>query len=98
MSIKPNPKDEVPKFRLGTIVATSNAIQAISPDEIWEAILRHAYGDWGDVGEEDWQANEEALQVQSRLLSVYHTAAGVKFYLITEHDRSVTTVLLPDDY
>ena len=62
------------------------------------ALDRHRRGDWGDVGKEDWQANERALKHGERLLSVYHAADGTKFYVISEWDRSATTVLLPEDY
>ena len=61
-------------------------------------IQRHQAGDWGDVDSHDRQANDRALIEGTRLLSVYHATKGIKFLLITEADRSVTTVLLPDDY
>jgi hypothetical protein len=51
-----------------------------------------------DVDEHDWQENEFSLREGFRLLSAYHTEAGVKFWVITEADRSTTTVLLPDEY
>lgn len=62
------------------------------------ALDRHRAGGWGDAGKEDWQANERALKQAERLLSVYHTADGTKFWIITEWDRSLSTVLLPEDY
>ena len=98
MSIQPDPKDKVPKFAPGRLMATRNAVQSLSIDDILYALHRHILGDWGDLCEEDWQANEDALASGGRLLSVYHTASGVKFYVITEWDRSGTTVLLPEDY
>jgi len=58
----------------------------------------HQAGDWGDVCDDDRQANNRALTEGTRLLSVYHSATGVKFWIITEADRSVTTLLLPEDY
>jgi hypothetical protein len=61
------------------------------------ALLRHAGRDWGNVCKDDWKANDEALQNGDRLLSSYESQ-GVKFWIITEWDRSVTTVLLPEDY
>ena len=61
------------------------------------AINRHLSGDWGDVCQSDWQRNEQALRDGDRLLSVYQTQAGEKFWIITESDRSTTTVLLPSD-
>ena len=65
---------------------------------IRSALRRHATGDWGELNTEDRLANENALLRGHRLFSAYHSAAGVKFYVITEWDRSVTTVLLPEDY
>jgi hypothetical protein len=66
--------------------------------DVLAALGRHVRGDWGDVDDEDWQANERALTEGTRLLSVYRSGGGVKFWVITEWDRSVTTVLLPSDY
>src|SRR5258705_233083 len=71
---------------------------AVPAEEIQTALLRHHNGDWGDVCEGDRQENERSLREGLRLLSVFHTKTGVKFYIITEHDRSATTVLLPDEY
>ena len=86
------------KFRLGRIVATPNALSQLPNEEILRGVQRHQSGDWGDVGDEDRQENELSLKEGFRLLSVYRTAAGVKFWIITEADRSATTVLLPEDY
>jgi len=61
------------------------------------AIIRHQNGDWGNVEEEDNQANNAALEQGTRLLSVYRSEAGVTFWVITEADCSSTTVLLPED-
>jgi hypothetical protein len=88
----------VAKFRLGRIVSTPNALDSITQDDILAAIGRHQSGDWGDVCPEDRKANDESLVDSTRILSVYHAANGTKFWLITEADRSVTTVLLPEDY
>ena len=65
---------------------------------MFSALARHLQGDWGEVDKEDWQANEVALVEGERILSVYHSSTGVKLYVMTEHDRSVTTILLPSDY
>lgn len=86
------------KFPLGQIVATPNALSSISPDEIERALARHAQGDWGTLSQDDWNANEQALVHGERLLSAYESAQKIKFWIITEWDRSVTTVLLPEDY
>jgi hypothetical protein len=88
----------IAKFRLGHIVATPNALEHVPNEDILRAIQRHQAGDWGDVCEEDRQENELSLQKGFRLLSVYHSATGTKFWIVTEADRSVTTVLLPEDY
>ncbi len=86
------------KFKLGRIVSTPNALNHLTYDEILSGLMRHVTGDWGDVDEHDRQENELSLKQGSRLLSVYHSTAQLKFWIITEADRSVTTVLLPDDY
>ena len=83
---------------LGQIVATANAAQRLPQHEITIALRRHAVGDWGDVCEHDRASNDLALEQNDRLLSVYHTGDGTKFWIITEWDRSITTVLMPEDY
>ncbi len=88
----------VRSFSLGRVVATPNALRAIPPDEVRKALDRHAACDWGDVAPADRVENELSLREGFRLFSVYHTVSGVKFWVITEADRSATTVLLPEDY
>lgn len=87
-----------PKFALGEVVATAQAMATLTDADMQLALHRHVSGDWGKIEKEDRQANEQALLDSSRLLSVYQSFAGVKFWIITEADRSVTTVLLPSDY
>jgi hypothetical protein len=87
-----------PKFSLGQTVATPNALANIPNDEILNALSRHIRGDWGTLDAEDLQSNERALRSGGRLFSSYHSSQDVKFWIITECDRSVTTVLLPEDY
>lgn len=86
------------KVPLGRLVATPNALEHIPNPDILAALQRHLTGDWGDVDEHDREENELSLKEGFRLLSVYRSAAGVKFWIITEADRSATTVLLPEDY
>ena len=86
------------KFELGTLLATAGAVNAIPSDDILVGVARHANGDWGDVGTEDWERNDEALKSGDRLLSAYVAPNGTRFWIITECDRSATTVLLPDEY
>ncbi len=88
------------KFSLDQLVATPGAVQAIdesgqSPDFFLE---KHLSGDWGEVDSEDSQLNDQALMDGSRILSAYSTLKGKKLWVITEADRSVTTILLPDEY
>jgi len=87
-----------PKFPYGSIVATPNALRCISQDEFIHGLQRHIAGDWGTLEPEDWSANEHALETGGRLFSVYYSSAEQKFWIITEADRSVTTVRLPEDY
>lgn len=86
------------RFPLGNIVATPNALARLTHTDIARALLRHNAGDWGDLGAEDRTANDAGLAEGTRLLSAYVAANGTKFWIITEADRSVTTVLLPEDY
>ncbi len=88
------------KFPLGRIVATPGALAALEEAGDTPASLldRHAAGDWGDVGPEDWRENEFSLERGFRLLSAYTLSSGTKIWIITEADRSVTTLLLPADY
>ena len=85
-------------FPLGRLVATPNALKQIPKANIDQSLARHMSGDWGDVCKDDRLSNEHALQDGSRLFSVYHSTNGTKFWIITESDRSATTVLLPEDY
>ena len=85
-------------LRLGRIVATPNLLESISQDDILFGIQRHQAGDWGALTDEDRLANDRALVEGTRILSAYRADSGTKFWIITEADRSVTTVLLPEDY
>lgn len=85
-------------FELGLVVATRNAHETLPMSDITAGLTRHAKNDWGDVCQSDWEANDLAVADEGRLLSSYRSESGVKFWIITEWDRSVTTVLLPEDY
>ena len=89
-----------PLFRLGTVLVTPGAILAlVEANQSAVALLkRHAYGDWGDLTSEDWQTNDRALQEGSRLFSAYTLTTGRRLWIITEWDRSYTTLLLPTEY
>lgn len=86
------------KFKTGQIVTTANALNHLTYDDILAGLLRHVTGDWGDLDAEDQQENNQALERGTRLLSVYRTGNGVKFWIITEGNRNSTTVLMPEDY
>lgn len=94
----PSPERRPVLFALGRLVATPGALEAIDRETALKAIRRHATGDWGELDAEDKAANDAALKSGGRLLSRYLSAAGEPFWIITEADRSATTVLLPDEY
>ena len=85
------------KFKLGETVITTNADSQLRQEAIVAGIMRHAAGDWGEVCPADAAMNDEGLREGERLLSVYRDGETV-FWIITERDRSVTTVLMPEDY
>jgi hypothetical protein len=85
------------RFPLGQVVATENASLRLRTEELLSALARHASGDWGDLCPEDTMANDEAIADGGRLFSAYGQGDN-RFWVITEADRSVTTVLLPEDY
>ena len=87
----------VGKVSLGKIFATRGVLAQVPNAELLKAFARHEKADWGDVCDQDKELNDDALAKGFRLLSVYHTLGGVKFYIITEADRSMTTALLPED-
>jgi hypothetical protein len=83
---------------LGQVFIARRASATLSAAEVHAALERHECGDWGECCRADWRANDAALKAGDRLVSVYRTADGKKFWIITEHDRSMTTVLLPEEY
>lgn len=85
-------------LELGQVVATPGALAALTRDDIVTALGRHSRGDWGDCCPDDATENDLSLERHLRVLSVYHSEAGMKFWVITEADRSVTTILLPEEY
>jgi hypothetical protein len=90
----------IPKFPLGRLVATPGALDALdqSGQSPADFLSRHVRGDWGEVCDEDKHQNDEALVNGARLLSAYKTLREVKFWIITEADRSSTCILLPEEY
>uniref|UniRef100_Q028F7 Plasmid related protein n=1 Tax=Solibacter usitatus (strain Ellin6076) TaxID=234267 RepID=Q028F7_SOLUE len=90
----------IARFAIGQIVATPGALQAL--EEVGEnpagLLKRHVTGDWGELDEHDRLENERSLEDGRRLLSAYVLSTGVKLWIITEADRTVTTLLLPSEY
>jgi len=85
------------RFPLGQLVITPAAAGRLTPEEIADGIIRHARGDRGDISPGDAAENERSLREGFRLLSAYGRGDR-RSWVITEADRSATTVLLPDDY
>ena len=87
-------------FYLGQAVATPGALKALQEAKMtgYELLARHVTGDWGDLAEEDKDENELALVERLRILSAYILPTEIKVWVITEADRSATTILLPGEY
>lgn len=92
------------KFEIGQLVATAAIYERMKSDERFAVFVKTSFGkyiqgDWGDTCEEDKQTNEDSLRDGERLLAVYiYPETGEKIWIITEWDRSVTTILFPEDY
>lgn len=88
------------RFSLGRTVATPRSLKALQEagQAPLEFLLRHVSGDWGEICAEDKAENEFSLKNGFRLLSAYRTTTDVRIWIITEADRSATTLLLPDEY
>ena len=89
-----------PRFAVGHVVATLGALEALQAagETAFVLLHRHQVGDWGDVPPEDAQENELSVAEGFRILSAYTLTTGVKIWVLTEADRSATTVLLPQEY
>ena len=93
-------------FKLGQVVMTPSAAEAVGPIEMLTLLARHVAGDWGVVDDEDQVTNDEAVRLGNRILSAYPVDPALPckgfgdncVWIITEADRSVTTILLPDEY
>jgi hypothetical protein len=90
----------LPRFPLGRIVATPGALRTLEQanQNPFEFLARHQAGDWGELCEEDKRENEFSVHNGFRILSSYRTRNGTKIWVITEADRSVTTLLRPPEY
>jgi hypothetical protein len=88
------------KFDLGMIVTTPGAFLALKKarESALGFLMRHEAGDWGEIPPEDWEENEFSLNTELRLISAYRLRNGTRLWIITEADRSLTTILLPEEY
>jgi hypothetical protein len=91
------------KFSTGRLLLTRGVADRLAEDSgfaefVLESLLRHAKADWGNLSEEDKQENEYSLKNSLRLLSAYERDGMPKIWVLTEADRSVTTVLFPEEY
>lgn len=88
-----------PRFPLGQIVSTPGALRVLmaAGEDPMKLICRHVSGDWGNLDEADKRENELSVERGFRILSSY-TVNATKLWVITEADRSVTTILLPEEY
>jgi hypothetical protein len=87
-------------FELGRVVGTKGALLELqrAGETFPKYLTRHAAGDWGEVPPEDHEENEFSLRNELRIISVYTLGSGVRIWIITEADRSSTTILLPEEY
>ena len=92
-------KEALPIFELGRVVASAAVAHFVDEFslDVTPLLRRHHAGDWGEVGKDDWESNEAGLEHGGRLLSAYDLS-GHRVWVITEADRSATTILFPDDY
>jgi hypothetical protein len=88
------------RFFLGRTVATLGALKALerAGEPPLPYLVRHAAGEWGELDDDDKAENESAVDEGLRILSAYRLADDTRIWVITEADRSVTTILLPDEY
>ncbi len=95
-------QNRIAKVALGELVITAAAAGKLDASTALKCLMRHEAGDWGELCEENWEANENALKAASRIVSVYEidgeNEIKVRFYVITEWNREATTILLPEDY
>jgi hypothetical protein len=85
---------------LGKVFGTMGALAAFAgalDEDLNTFLARHANGDWGDLDDHDRKANEYAMEHDLKVLSAYSLSSGEKIWIITEADRSATTILLPSE-
>lgn len=90
--------DTGPKLSLGEIHVTPGAAAKLPPEDVADAVRRHARGDWGALDLADRELNDQRLAKGGPIASIYTASNGLKFYVLTEADRTITTVLLAEEY
>lgn len=91
-------KSATARFRMGHLGASPAVLESVPKEELFQLLERHLCGDWGDVSDNDASANEQALRHGLRIMSWYQTSGGARIQVITEADRSATTILLAKEY
>ena len=91
-------QDKKARFRCGQLCTTPAALDKVGRAGLIRLLERHLSGDWGDTCESDARTNEEALRSGNRIISWYQVSKELRIMIITESDRSATTILLPEDY
>ncbi|WJJ55360.1 hypothetical protein QB910_000116 [Dabrowskivirus KKP3916] len=86
------------EFQLGRVVATKSVAEQENQNELHIVLVRHASMDWGDIDQEDKDLNDKAIEIGERVVSKYKLSSGRSVYVITERDRSYTTILYPHEY
>lgn len=86
------------RFDLGLVSVTVNAMQSLQASEVRNALWRHSRGDWSELGPDERRCNEESVAEGGVIASFYTSHAGKNFWIVTEADRSATTVMMPFDY
>ena len=95
---QPERRDREVRVDLGRVCATPGALATVDVATLTASLHRHAAGDWGDLDAADKVENDRALVHGGRFVSSFLARDGTKFWIITEADRSATTVLLPEEY
>lgn len=92
------PQKEKVRFCCGRLCATTTVWNEVPHRELALLLKRHLCGDWGDISQNDAAANEDALRYGDRIISWYTASTGDRIMILTEADRSMTTILFADEY
>lgn len=90
--------NKCPMIQVRQVAVTRGAEAALTPDDLINGLIRHFQGDWGAIDESERARNEQSLLTGARLFSRFVSEYGVTYWLVTEPDRCLTTILLPDEH